>query len=179
MLKISPIYFGPIRPPNHHPAQKGKSQTSLCARSSGHVNLGEEMSQPIPVDILSDSDSDSDSDSADNRRLNFNDDTVDLITPPPAPQPKKKRRIETFSNPSRSNVLIIDDDDPTPCKQKPSSMGPTSSSTPSFVAETPFSDASIVKCSRRKSSFSGKFTFPVMLMYFSALYVGSRNLNSG
>ncbi|GER47559.1 crossover junction endonuclease EME1B [Striga asiatica] len=104
------------------------------------------MSQPIPVDILSDSDSEGD------RRQSFINDAIDLTTPPPYPQSKKKQRIETFSNPSNSNVLIIDDD-PTPCKKNPSTSGPASS-TPSFVAETPFSDASIVKCSTRKCSFS-------------------------
>ncbi|KAI3461980.1 hypothetical protein Pfo_018643 [Paulownia fortunei] len=107
------------------------------------------MSQPISVDILSDSDSDSDSKSVDNRGQNLRNDAIDLTTPPPFPQSKKKQRIEAFSDPSNSTVFIIDDD-PTPCKKNTSSLGPTSSSTPSFVAETPFSDASIVKCSRGK-----------------------------
>ncbi|KAK6118426.1 hypothetical protein DH2020_047843 [Rehmannia glutinosa] len=109
------------------------------------------MSQPIPVDILSDSDSDSGGD----RRKNLRNDPIDLTTPSPLPQSKKKQRIEAFSNPSDSTVFIIDDD-PTPCKKNPSSSGPTSSTTPAFVAETPFSDASIVKCSRGKCSFSGE-----------------------
>ncbi|KAL6523732.1 hypothetical protein OROGR_017335 [Orobanche gracilis] len=102
------------------------------------------MSQPIPVDILSDSDSGSGVD----RRKNLRNDAIDLTTPPPFPQSKKKQRIDAISNPSNSTVFIIDDD-PTPCKK-------TSTSTPSFVAETPFSDASIVKCSTRKCSISGE-----------------------
>ncbi|KAL6554807.1 hypothetical protein OROGR_006065 [Orobanche gracilis] len=100
------------------------------------------MSQPIPVDIVSDSDSGS------GRRNNFRNDAIDLTTPPLFPHSKKKQRIDAISNPSNSTVFIIDDD-PTPCKK-------TSNSTPSFVAETPFSDASIVKCSTRKCSISGE-----------------------
>ncbi|KAL6558926.1 hypothetical protein OROMI_019276 [Orobanche minor] len=102
------------------------------------------MSQPIPVDILSDSDSGSGGD----RRNNFRNDAIDLTTPPPFPQSKKKQRIDAISNPSNLTVFILDDD-PTPCKK-------TSTSTPSFVAETPFSGASIVKCSTRKCSISGE-----------------------
>ncbi|KAL7131450.1 hypothetical protein ABFS83_12G003900 [Erythranthe nasuta] len=109
------------------------------------------MSQPIPVDILSDSDTES----GDIRRGNFNNDTIDLTTPPPFPQLKKKPRLDYFSNPSNSPVFIIDDD-PTPSKNNPSPAGPTSSSTPLFVADTPFSDAALVKCSRGKSSLSGE-----------------------
>ncbi|KAG8373283.1 hypothetical protein BUALT_Bualt11G0007800 [Buddleja alternifolia] len=107
------------------------------------------MSQPIPVDILSDSDSDAD----EIKPSNFRSDAIDLTTPPPLPQSKKKQRTEAFLNPSDSTVFIIDDD-PTPRKRNPSSIGTNSSSTPSFVAETPFS--SIAKCSRGKSSFSGE-----------------------
>ncbi|KAL0395558.1 UNVERIFIED_CONTAM: Crossover junction endonuclease EME1B [Sesamum calycinum] len=99
------------------------------------------MSQPIPVDILSDSDTDS----GGNRRWDLRTEAIDLITPPPSLQSKKKQRTEAFSNPSNSTVFIIDDD-PTPCKKSTSSLGPTSSPTPSVVPETPFSDASIVKC---------------------------------
>ncbi|KAL6502644.1 hypothetical protein OROHE_024297 [Orobanche hederae] len=102
------------------------------------------MSQPIPVDILSDSDSGS----GDDRRNNLRNDAIDLTTPPPFPQSKKKQRIDSISNPSNSTVFIIDDG-PTPCKK-------TSTSTPSFIAETPFSGASIVKCSTRKCSISGE-----------------------
>ncbi|PIN07256.1 hypothetical protein CDL12_20176 [Handroanthus impetiginosus] len=109
------------------------------------------MSQPIPVDILSDSDSGA----VDDRRWSLSNEAIDLVTPPPFPQSKKKQRTEAFSNPSNSTVFIIDDD-PTPCKQNPISLGPTSSSTPSFVTETPFSDASIVKCSKGKCSLSGE-----------------------
>ncbi|XP_011100925.1 crossover junction endonuclease EME1B-like isoform X2 [Sesamum indicum] len=103
------------------------------------------MAQPIPVDILSDSDTDS----GGNRRWDLRTEAIDLVTPPPSIQSKKKQRTEAFSDPSNSTVFIIDDD-PTPCKKSTSSLGPTSSSTPSVVPETPFSDASIVKCSRGK-----------------------------
>ncbi|KAK4382331.1 Crossover junction endonuclease EME1B [Sesamum angolense] len=109
------------------------------------------MSHPIPVDILSDSDTDS----GGNRRWDLRTEAIDLITPPPSLQSKKKQRTEAFSNPSNSTVFIIDDD-PTPCKKSTSSLGPKSSPTPSVVPETPFSDASIVKCSRGKCSFSGE-----------------------
>ncbi|GFP93315.1 crossover junction endonuclease eme1b [Phtheirospermum japonicum] len=102
------------------------------------------MSQPIPVDILSDSDSDP----GGYRRRDPRNDAIDLTTPPLFLQSKKKQRIESISNPSDPTVFIIDDD-PTPCKK-------TVASTPSFVAETPFSDASIVKCSTRKRSISGE-----------------------
>ncbi|KAL1567961.1 crossover junction endonuclease EME1B-like isoform X6 [Salvia divinorum] len=102
------------------------------------------MRQPIPVDILSDSDSDS---KPGRNCRSPRDEAIDLITPPPFPQSKKKQRTDKFSNPSNSTVFIIDDD-PTPLK----------SNTPSFVADTPFSDASIVKCSRGISSFSGLAT---------------------
>ncbi|KAL8478866.1 hypothetical protein ACS0TY_030665 [Phlomoides rotata] len=111
------------------------------------------MSHPIPVDILSDSDSDP----GDNRRNNVIENAIDLTTPSPLLQSKKKQRTEGFSNPSNSTVFIIDDD-PTPCKDKSSSLGHTPSTTPSFVVETPFSDASIVKCSRGRSSYSGLAT---------------------
>ncbi|XP_042041526.1 crossover junction endonuclease EME1B-like isoform X7 [Salvia splendens] len=99
------------------------------------------MQQPIPVDILSDSDSDSE---PGRNRRSLRDEAIDLTTPPPFPQSKKKQKTDTFSNPSNSTVFIIDDD-PTPLK----------SNTPLFVADTPFSDASILKCSRGVSSFSG------------------------
>ncbi|KAK4485991.1 hypothetical protein RD792_008646 [Penstemon davidsonii] len=107
------------------------------------------MSQQIPVDILSDSDSDSKGKS----RPFLQNDAVDLTTPPPIPHLKKKLRTEVFSNPSNSTVFIIDDD-PTPIKKHTSSEAPASSSTPSFVAETPFSDASVARCSIRKCSSS-------------------------
>ncbi|KAL0424456.1 UNVERIFIED_CONTAM: Crossover junction endonuclease EME1B [Sesamum radiatum] len=64
------------------------------------------MSQPIPVDILSDSDTDS----GGNRRWDLRTEAIDLITPPPSLQSKKKQRTEAFSNPSNSTVFIIDDD---------------------------------------------------------------------
>ncbi|XP_047967752.1 crossover junction endonuclease EME1B isoform X1 [Salvia hispanica] len=99
------------------------------------------MQRPIPVDILSDSDSDSE---PGRNRRSLRDEAIDLTTPPPFPQSKKKQKTDTFSNPSNSTVFIIDDD-PTPIK----------SNTHSFVADTPFSDASFVKCSRGISSFSG------------------------
>ncbi|KAG6386731.1 hypothetical protein SASPL_151904 [Salvia splendens] len=97
------------------------------------------MQRPIPVDILSDTDSE-----PGRNRRSLRDEAIDLTTPPPFPQSKKKQKTDTFSNPSNSTVFIIDDD-PTPLK----------SNTPSFVADTPFSDASFVKCSRGISSFSG------------------------
>lgn len=106
------------------------------------------MSQPIPVDILSDSDSDP----GDIRPYNTIDNAIDLTTPSPLLQSKKKPRTEGFSNPSNSTVFIIDDD-PTPSKEKTSLLGRISPTTPSFVAETPFSGASIV--SRGLCSYSG------------------------
>ncbi|CAI9758288.1 unnamed protein product [Fraxinus pennsylvanica] len=101
------------------------------------------MSQPISVDILSDSDSD------DNRRPALRNDAIDLTTPPlSVAHSKKKQRKEYLSN---STVFIIDDD-PTPCKLPQMSFaGQQFSSTLSSVPETPFSDASIVKCSQGKS----------------------------
>lgn len=104
------------------------------------------MSQPIPVEILSDSDSDP----GDNRRYHAFDNSIDLTTPSPLLQSKKKQRIEGFSNPRYSPVFIIDDD-LTPCKDKASSLGRISSPTPLFVAETPFSG-----CSRGHRSYSGR-----------------------
>ncbi|KAL0381538.1 UNVERIFIED_CONTAM: Crossover junction endonuclease EME1B [Sesamum angustifolium] len=50
------------------------------------------MSQPIPVDILSDSDTDS----GGNRRWDLRTEAIDLITPPPSLQSKKKQRTEAF-----------------------------------------------------------------------------------
>ncbi|CAA2988804.1 crossover junction endonuclease EME1B-like isoform X1 [Olea europaea subsp. europaea] len=104
------------------------------------------MSQPIPVDVLSDSDSD------DYRLPSLRNDAIDLTTPPlSVPHSKKKQKTENLSN---STVFIIDDD-PTPFKPPPNSFaGPTFSSTPSSVTETPFSGASIVKCSKGKSLYS-------------------------
>ncbi|KAL0391516.1 UNVERIFIED_CONTAM: Crossover junction endonuclease EME1B [Sesamum latifolium] len=125
------------------------------------------MSQPIPVDILSDSDTDS----GGNRRWDLRTEAIDLITPPPSLQSKKKQRTEVFSNPSNSTIFIIDDD-PTPCKKSTSSLGPTSSSTPSVDPETPFSDASIVKCSRGKCSFSGNLNFT---NYSNLVLIGTLN----
>ncbi|KAL3613483.1 hypothetical protein CASFOL_042746 [Castilleja foliolosa] len=104
------------------------------------------MSQPIPVDILSDSDSDPEPGVY--RRRNPISNAIDLTTPPLFLQSKKKPRVESFSNPSDSTVFIIDDD-PTPIKRTPAS-------TPSFVADTPLSDDTIVQCSTRKCSISGE-----------------------
>lgn len=110
------------------------------------------MSQPIPVDIPSDSDSERGGD-----RWSLRDEAIDLTTPPPFPQSKKKQKTEEFRNPSNSTVFIIDDDDPTPLKEKPPSSSRASSSTPSFVAETPFSDAPVAKSFGGRFSFSGNF----------------------
>ncbi|KAM7514284.1 hypothetical protein LguiA_003867 [Lonicera macranthoides] len=91
------------------------------------------MAQPIAVDILSDDD--------DEHPYN------DVSTPL---QPQSKRPKSYFNpNPNPTTVFLIDDD-PTPLKPPP---GPTTS-TPSFVAETPMSDfskssVSFVKCSSR------------------------------
>ncbi|XP_057806925.1 crossover junction endonuclease EME1B-like isoform X2 [Salvia miltiorrhiza] len=98
------------------------------------------MSQPIRVDILSDSDSDSE---PCGYRRSLRDEAIDLTTPPPFPQSKKKQKTHNFSNPSNSTVFIIDDD------HTPFKSNRQSSPTPS-----PFSDASLVKCSRGTSSFS-------------------------
>ncbi|KAH6796714.1 hypothetical protein C2S52_021268 [Perilla frutescens var. hirtella] len=109
------------------------------------------MSQPIPVDILSDSDSE-----PGGVRRSLRDEAIDLTTPPPFPQSKKKQKTDKFPNPSNSTVFIIDDD-PTPFKEKPPLPSARASSpAPSFAAETPFSDASIVKCFGRRCSFSGE-----------------------
>ncbi|KAL2521455.1 Crossover junction endonuclease EME1B [Forsythia ovata] len=110
------------------------------------------MSLPIPVDVLSDSDSD------DTRRSALRNDAIDLTTPPlSVAHSKKKHRTEALSNSTNTTVFIIDDD-PTPRKPSPTSMeGPKFSFTHSFVAETPFSDASIVKCSKGKSLCSGQY----------------------
>nr|GLL38720.1 crossover junction endonuclease EME1B-like [Ipomoea trifida] len=105
------------------------------------------MSQPVPVDILSDSDDDRCGSGGGRYRR----DAIDLSTP--LPVTLKKRRTELDSNPT---VFVIDDDQ-TPGKP---SLGLTASaSTPSFVPETPFSDllkpdCSIVKCSNFSSSIS-------------------------
>ncbi|KAL9252274.1 Crossover junction endonuclease EME1B-like protein [Drosera capensis] len=90
------------------------------------------MSNPVHVDILSDSD---DSDPSSTPLL-------DRI--------KRRRRHPPPPNPT---VFVIDDDDPTPVKPR----ADASTSTPSFVAETPLSELSksearIVKCT---SGFSG------------------------
>ncbi|KAK4430645.1 Crossover junction endonuclease EME1B [Sesamum alatum] len=140
---LGPGYYHP-KPPKSSRAERKISNFALS------LNL-DDMSQPIPVDILSDSDSDS----GGNRTRDLRNEAIDLITPPPSLQSKKKQRTEAFPNPSNSTVFIIDDD-PTPCKKSTSSLGPKSSTTPSVVAETPFSDASIVKCSRGKCSLSGE-----------------------
>lgn len=55
------------------------------------------------------------------------------------------KKIRTGPDPVAPTVLILDDD-PTP---KKSGFALSSSSTPSFVAETPMSDVSIVKCTSR------------------------------
>ncbi|XP_051114923.1 crossover junction endonuclease EME1B-like [Andrographis paniculata] len=108
------------------------------------------MSHPIPVDIISDSDQES----GDNRRQDLGDDPIDLVTPPRFTLCKKKVKSQVVLNPCDSTVFVIDDD-PTPCKRSKSSEGSKCSATPSFVAETPFSDASTAGCSRGKFSSSG------------------------
>ncbi|KAH9717969.1 Crossover junction endonuclease EME1B [Citrus sinensis] len=55
------------------------------------------------------------------------------------------KKIRTGPHPVAPTVLILDDD-PTP---KKSGFAPSSSSTPSFVAETPMSDVCIIKCTSR------------------------------
>lgn len=55
------------------------------------------------------------------------------------------KKIRTGPHRVAPTVLILDDD-PTP---KISGFAPSSSSTPSFVAETPMSDVCIIKCTSR------------------------------
>ncbi|CAN4114209.1 unnamed protein product [Withania somnifera] len=100
------------------------------------------MSQPIPVDILSDDEDDG----GINRGYGYSvnqADTVDLSTPVSIPS-KKKQRTENSSNWNPTVLVIDDDDDPTPFKP--------SNCIPSFISETTISDfskpeASFVKCS--------------------------------
>ncbi|KAL4290220.1 hypothetical protein GQ457_14G002940 [Hibiscus cannabinus] len=62
---------------------------------------------------------------------------------PNTPRPSISKKPRTEPDPHLPPVLILDDD-PTP--QKPS-LGPAFTSTPSFVAETPMSEPSVVRCS--------------------------------
>ncbi|CAK9151644.1 unnamed protein product [Ilex paraguariensis] len=88
------------------------------------------MSQPIAVDIISDDD---------------DQDTSNDVASTPLPKQFKKPRTNSNSHPQSPPIFVIDDD-PTPRKH---SVGTTS--TPSFVAETPTSESpksevSVVKC---------------------------------
>ncbi|OAY35974.1 hypothetical protein MANES_12G145400v8 [Manihot esculenta] len=64
------------------------------------------------------------------------------------PVPFLSKKPRTLSDPFPT-ILVLDDD-PTPQKFQPASS--SFSSTPSFVAETPMSDLSIVKCTKRSSN---------------------------
>lgn len=117
------------------------------------------MSQPIPVDILSDDDECGYLNTSDPSATGKEAVCIDLSTPVESYSKKKPRISEPNDlNPSTTMVFIIDDD-PTPLKH---SFG--SASTASMVAETPpisshcskLKEASITKCSR--GSF-GMFCF--------------------
>lgn len=64
------------------------------------------------------------------------------------PVPSLSKKPRTLSDPLPT-ILVLDDD-PTPKKFQLASS--SFSSTPSFVAETPMSDLSIVKCTKRSSN---------------------------
>ncbi|KAI5672778.1 hypothetical protein M9H77_13142 [Catharanthus roseus] len=109
------------------------------------------MSQPIPVDILSDDDECGYLNTSDPSATGKEAVCIDLSTPVESYSKKKPRISEPNDlNPSTTMVFIIDDD-PTPLKH---SFG--SASTASMVAETPpisshcskLKEASITKCSR-------------------------------
>lgn len=106
----------------------------------------------------------------------LSDDEVHIVLDTPLPAPSKKRRTssELESNPP---VLILDDD-PTPQKFR-------SSSTPSFVAETPLSDLSIMKCTSKMThlsddpevrAFTSKPEFPGRFLVFSFAVVEISNV---
>ncbi|EEF32134.1 hypothetical protein RCOM_0075880 [Ricinus communis] len=79
----------------------------------------------------------------------LSDDEDDHKTPVPS-LPKKPRTIEP--NLHFPTILVLDDD-PTPPKPGPTT---SSSSTPSFVPDTPMSDLSIVKCTFAPSNLHSR-----------------------
>ncbi|KAK6924183.1 ERCC4 domain [Dillenia turbinata] len=104
------------------------------------------MSQPIPVDIISDSDSDDPQ-----TKQNANSSFLSAL-------PLQSKKQETVTEPQPHPSIFILDDDPTPQKPRIHSTPDT----PSFVPETPMSisldsDVSLVKCTNASTSNDPKF----------------------